>query len=59
MNETIKDFISGCIGGIAGTVVGHPFETVKGILFGNIDEFFDELSWQSGLLVIKHINKKR
>ena len=24
------DFTSGCVGGIAGTIVGHPFETVKG-----------------------------
>jgi len=29
MNDTSKDFFSGCMGGIAGTIVGHPFETVK------------------------------
>ena len=31
MNDTVKDFFSGCMGGIAGTIVGHPFETVKGL----------------------------
>ena len=33
MNETVKDFVAGCMGGIAGTIVGHPFETVKGVNF--------------------------
>lgn len=37
MNETAKDFFSGCLGGIAGTIVGHPFETVKGMFCCNRD----------------------
>ena len=32
MSNTALDLVSGSIGGIAGTVVGHPFDTVKGHL---------------------------
>ncbi|PNI97328.1 SLC25A29 isoform 6 [Pan troglodytes] len=25
------DFLAGCAGGVAGVLVGHPFDTVKGL----------------------------
>jgi len=30
MTSTVMDLASGSLGGIAGTIVGHPFDTVKG-----------------------------
>lgn len=26
------DFLSGCVGGAAGVIIGHPFDTVKVIM---------------------------
>ena len=33
MSNTTLDLVSGSIGGIAGTIVGHPFDTVKGLFY--------------------------
>lgn len=33
MSNTTLDLVSGSIGGIAGTIVGHPFDTVKGSFY--------------------------
>ena len=30
MTSTVMDLASGSLGGIAGTIVGHPFDTLKG-----------------------------
>ena len=39
MSNTTLDLVSGSIGGIAGTIVGHPFDTVKGhyLIFRKIE----------------------
>jgi len=29
LDESYKSFIAGCVGGILGTIVGHPFDTLK------------------------------
>ena len=51
MTSTVMDLASGSLGGIAGTIVGHPFDTVKGnwntywIILNRISQIWPSQTW--------------